>query len=168
MEKYLFGNREVFAIELYNIYKYKDYIYGKIFYWIQGTKLGKNEECIISDAVHSLKWMIFDNGNRSHELFYTLNKEKVFFYLSGRAFFSDSGEIQEKIQEKANLESWARFNITIDLVTLNDIDIFLIEGDKYSRIVYSFENEEINEMYIQNGYVEKVLFEVDSLLNEIY
>lgn len=54
------------------------------------------------------------------------------------------------------------------LVTLNDIDIFLIEGDKYSCIVYSFENEEINEMYIQNGYVEKVLFEVDSLLNEIY
>ncbi|MBD5136417.1 MAG: hypothetical protein HDT39_10730 [Lachnospiraceae bacterium] len=94
-------------------------------------------------------------------------KKKFFFYLNGRAFFDDSGEIQEKIQEKANLESWARFDITIDLVTLNGIDIFLIEGDKYSRIIYSLENKEINEMYIQNGYVEKVLLEVDSLLNEI-
>lgn len=156
------GNKEVFAIEFNNVCKYENYVYGKIFYWIQGIKLGKNEECIIGDAIHSTKWMVFDNGNRRHELFYTLDKKKVFFYLSGRAFFDDSGEIQEK----ANIESWGRFHIKIDLVTLGNIYIYMIEGDEYSRIIYSFEDEKINEVYIENGYVEKVILEVNSLLNK--
>lgn len=61
-------------------------------------------------------------GKRRHELFYTLDKKKVFFYLSGRALFDDSDEIQRK----ADIESWGRFHIKIDLVTLGNI--YMIEG----------------------------------------
>lgn len=161
MEDYVVGNKEVFAIEFNNVCKYENYVYGKIFYWIQGIKLGKNEECIIGDAIHSIKWMVFDNGNRQHELFYTLDKNKVFSYLSGRAYYDDL----DKFQEKANLESWGRFDIAIDLPTLCNLYIFYIEGNKKSRIIYSSEDEKIDEAYIENGYVEKVILEVNSLLN---
>lgn len=42
----------------------------------------------------------------------------------------------------------------------------MIEGDEYSRIIYSFEDEKINEVYIENGYVENVILEVNLLLNK--
>ncbi|WP_289782593.1 hypothetical protein, partial [Thomasclavelia cocleata] len=72
-----------------------------------------------------------------HELFYTLDKNKVFSYLSGRAYYEDL----DKFQEKANLESWGRFDIVIDLATLCDFYVFYIEGNKNSRIIYSSEDE---------------------------
>ena len=69
MEERLLGNKEKFAIQYEVTGAIKQFLYGKMCYWIQGRQFGKYEEIILSDALSFVTTIVKDNGNRMHESF---------------------------------------------------------------------------------------------------
>ena len=77
----MIGEKEKFAIQ-YEIAEIVDqYVYGYICFWINGMQIGELEYgTIISDALIFLPQIVKDNGNREHEDFFKMEKEKVYYF----------------------------------------------------------------------------------------
>lgn len=165
LKKRLFGNKKKFAIQFEVTSTFNQFIYGKICYWIQEKQLGKYEEgATISDVLLFLPSIIQDNGNRKHERFFIMDMDELVHLLSGAAFLEDN----VKIEETANEEQWARFNICMPMDVFYDIDIFLIDSHEKSRIVFSYDQKNFEQIYIEKGYVDKVFLQLYNELNLLY
>lgn len=105
LSKKLLGNKENFAIEYEIESTYKQFMYGKICYWIQEKQIGKYDDGeTLSDVLLFIPSIVRDNENRKHERFFELEMDKVIYLLSGAAFLEGNIEIEKK----ANEEQWAR------------------------------------------------------------
>ena len=160
----LIGNRKEFAIQ-YEITNIVDqFVYGHICYWINGMQIGELEYgTIISDALIFLPQIVKDNGNREHNSFFNMAKEDVYYLLGGQAYLDD-----EKYEEMALEEMWARFNIKIGLDVFNNTIIKLIDNQKNSRIVFSKDNKVIYDFYLDRGIVDKVFLTFYNEFNSFY
>ncbi len=160
----LLGSKKDFAIQYELTGFYNQIIYGKICYWIQGKQIGSYEEIILSDILLFLPTIIKDNGNRKHESFFIMEMDKLIHLLSGAAFL----EGNVKIEEKANEEKWARFDISIPIDTFGDTFIFLIDSEENSRLIFTDNAGKYFQTYIKRGYVDKVFLQLYNELNLIY
>lgn len=160
----IIGKRDLFAIQ-YGVERIKKpYIWGHICYWINGVMVGDiTQTTILSDVFIFLPRIIYDNGNRIHELFYTMNKDKVFYFLSGQAFIDNP-----KYEELATIETWARFSIEIGLDVFSGTTVKLIENERNGRIIFSNDKKEIYEFSLQKGIADNVFERFSEKINGFY
>lgn len=166
MEYYenIIGEKDLFAIQ-YSIEDIKKtYIWGRICYWINGMVVGDiAHTTILSDVLLFLPRIVCDNGNRVHELFYKMNKDRVFYFLSGQAFVDNP-----EYEELATAETWARFSIEIGLDVFSETTVRLIENECNGRIIYSVDEKEIYEFFLKKGIVDDVFKRFLKEFNTIY
>ncbi len=150
---HIIGNKNKFAIQ-YQITKvYRQFFYGNICYWINNTMLGKYDmSTTLSDLLLFLPVFVRDCGNRMHDSFYSMQLKDVFYCLSGEIFLKEDVEIEEK----ACLEQWARFDISMPIDVFRETMVFLIDDINMSRIIYS-NHKDINEYFLEKGYVDLIL-----------
>lgn len=158
------GKKDLFAIQ-YSIEEVrKPYIWGHICYWINGMRVGDIVPItILSDAFIFLPRIVYDNGNRIHELFYKMDKDKVFYFLSGQAFLDDP-----KYEEQALTEMWARFSIEIGLDVFTGTVVKLIENESYARVIFSDDGKKVYELYLKKGVVDDVFKCFLDTFNDFY
>ncbi len=160
----IIGKKNLFAIQYSIEQTKKPYIWGHICYWINGMMVGDiTHTTILSDVFVFLPRIVHDNGNRFHELFYKMNKDKVFYFLSGQAFVDNS-----KYEELAIAETWARFSIEIGLDVFSGTIVKLIENESEGRIIFSFDGKEIYEFFLKRGIVDEVFKQFLERFNDFY
>ncbi len=148
----IIGKKNQFAIQYSIEQTKKPYIWGHICYWIQGMMIGDiTHTTILSDVFVFLPRIVHDNGNRFHELFYKMNKDKAFYFLSGQAFVDNP-----KYEEQAIAETWARFSIEIGLDVFSGTIVKLIENESEARIIYSFDGKKVYDLFLKKGIVDDV------------
>lgn len=160
----LIGSKDQFAIQYEIIEVVSHFIYGRICYWIDGKQIGNFDlDTIISDVLSFLPSIIQDNEKREHKKFFEMDKEEVYYLLSGQAFFDN-----EKYAEMALEETWARFNIEVDLDVFGDVFIGLIDSGKMARIIYTDDKNILHEFYLNQGEVDEVFVCFYKELNAFY
>ena len=148
----IIGKKNQFAIQYSIEQTKKPYIWGHICYWIQGMMIGDiTHTTILSDVFVFLPRIVHDNGNRFHELFYKMNKDKACYFLSGQAFVDNP-----KYEEQAIAETWARFSIEIGLDVFSGTIVKLIENESEARIIYSFDGKKVYDLFLKKGIVDDV------------
>lgn len=164
MSDIIIGTKNLFAIQYSIEETKKPYIWGRICYWIHGMMIGDiTHTTILSDAFVFLPRIVHDNGNRFHEMFYQMNKDKVFYFLSGQAFVDTP-----QYEEQAIAETWARFSIEIGLDVFSGTIVKLIENEFEGRIIYSIEGKGIYEFFLKKGIVDDVFKQFSEQLNYFY
>lgn len=160
----IIGKKDLFAIQ-YSIEKIeKPYIWGHICYWINGVMVGDiTHTTILSDVFIFLPRIVYDNGNRVHESFYKMNKDKVFYFLSGQAFADNP-----KYEELATTETWARFSIEIGIDVFSGTIVKLIENESDGRIIFSVDGKEIYDFFLKKGIVDDVFKQFLDQFNALY
>ena len=158
------GKKDLFAIQ-YSIEEVKKpYIWGHICYWINGMMVGDIVPItILSDVFIFLPRIVYDNGNRKHELFYEMDKEKVFYLLSGQAFLDE-----QKYEEQALNETWARFSIEIGLDVFSGTVVKLIENELDARVIFSNDGKKVYEVYLKKGVIDDIFQCFLNVFNDIY
>lgn len=160
------GNKSKFAIE-YRITRFYDsFMYGNFYYWINNEIIGSpNDFITLNDVMVLLPDLVRHNGNRNHDTLFEQCKYEIieFFYeklCSG---------LQSKRTENL-LESVvpARFCLELNIEEFYDFKVVLIESENQARIIYSKNNNIVNDLYIEKGYVDKIIHQVYKELNCIY
>ncbi|MCM1127897.1 MAG: immunity 42 family protein [Lachnospiraceae bacterium] len=165
LSKKLLGNKEKFAIEYEIESTYKQFMYGKICYWIQEKQIGKYDDReTLSDILLFIPSIVRDNGNRKHERLFGLKMDKVIYLLSGAAFLDGNMEIEKN----ANEEQWTRFNISMPVNTFNDTYTFLIDSNEKSRVIFMDNKGECHQSFMDKGYIDKILYQLYMELNSFY
>ena len=165
LSKKLLGNKENFAIEYELESTYKQFMYGKICYWIQEKQIGKYDDGeTLSDVLLFIPSIVRDNENRKHERFFELEVDKVIYLLSGAAFLEGNIEIEKK----ANEEQWTRFSISMPVNTFNDTYAFLIDSDEKSRVIFMDNKGECHQSFMDKGYIDKIFCQLYKELNSFY
>ncbi len=160
----LIGKKDLFAIQFKIEEVRNPYIWGHICYWINSMMIGNFESVtILSDVFIFLPHIIYDNGNREHESFYKMDKDKVFYLLSGQAFLNN-----HKYEEIALTETWARFSIEMGLDVFVGTVVKLIEDKDNARIIFSSDGKEVYDLYLKKGNVEDVFTCFSVQFNAIY
>lgn len=160
----ILGNKKQFAIQYQITNVYHQFFYGNICYWINSEKLGRDDMiATLSDTLLFLPGFVGDCGNRMHDELYSMSLEDVFYRLSGQAFLDGN----EELEKKADLEQWARFNISIMLDVFKDVSVFLIDGLDMSRIIYS-DGKIIHELFVKRGSVDIVIQNLYIELNNFF
>lgn len=161
---HVIGNKNKFAIQ-YQITKvHYQFFYGNICCWINNTMLGRYQIlATLSDLLLFLPNFVGDCGNRMNDTFYSMQLDDVYYHLSGKIFF----EGDEKIEEKACIEQWARFDISFPIDVFRGTMIFLIDDIEMSRIIYS-ENLKISEYFLEKGYVDQILKQLYVEFNDFF
>lgn len=159
----LIGEKKKFAIQYEVIDVVEQFVYGFICYWINGVQIGDfTSITILSDVLVFLPQIVKDNGKREHKSFFKMEKEEVCYLLGGKAYL-DSGKYEKIALE----EIWARFNIELGLDVFNGTIINLIDNEKKSRIIFSY-NEDVYEFYLERGIVDDVLFDFYKEFDALY
>lgn len=162
--KKIIGNKEIFAVEYEITAVYESFIYGKFCYWIDKKKIGKYDEGVtISDMLWRIPDLVNYNGKREQIKLYQLDVLELFDMLNSTLF----GEGNEKYDQIAEEEEWARFDIGIHVDIFYECKIFLIESMTKARIVFSI-NKNINELYLEKGIVDDVFKKLYTDFNELY
>lgn len=161
----MIGEKEKFAIQYEVVEVMNQLILGRICYWIGGIKIGDFDMAtILSDSLWFLPQIIKDNGNREHEDFFKMEKEKVYYLLGGQAYLDD----YDKYEEIALKETWARFDIGIGLDVFSNTVVKLIDSEKSSRIVFTNDDKVIYDYYLDRGIVDKVFLDFYNEFNGFY
>lgn len=165
MKKRLIGEQKKFAVQYEVSQVYENFIYGKFCYLINNMQIGEYEEGVtISDLLWGIQDIVKDNGNRVHNELFELDVDQLFYRLNSTLF----GEGNDKYNEVAESEVWARFNIGLNIDIFRGYKIFMVESNYEARIVLSDKNGVINQYYTDKGVVDTVFAELYNELNEVY
>ncbi|WP_028543599.1 Imm42 family immunity protein [Paenibacillus taiwanensis] len=161
------GNRSLFAVEFELDQEHGGiWLFGKMCYWIRGRRIGNYElGTSLRDVLFSMDTLVQDNGNRKHIELFGLNRSDLFLRLDGALF----GYETSKYDDKAVLETWARFNIVLPVDIFDGWKIYLVDNMEVSRILF----KNINEMEIQEeefgiGLFDEVIFSTHQKLTILY
>lgn len=159
------GEQKIFAIQYEIIEVIDKLILGRICYFIEGMQIGNFDEVtILSDSFLFVPQIIKDNGNREHEVFFKMKKEKIYYLLGGQAYLDD----YKKYEEIALAETWARFHIDMSLDVLDNMFAVLIDKGDRSRIVFMGNDQLVHDFELDRGVVDKVFLIFYNELNNFY
>lgn len=164
-EKRVLGDKTQFAVEYEVTQSFGPYLYGNMCYWIKGVQIGDyNQEATLSDMFWDIQHLVGDNGKRAHTELFGLKTEELFYRLNS-TLFGKGNKQYNKIGEE---ETWARFNICINIDIFYAYKIFMVEQGDKARIVFSDQNEILHGYYIQKGIVDEVFEQLYDEFNKIY
>lgn len=128
----LFGNRERFAVE----WKLDDdpgghWLFGKICFWVGNSAVGDLDlGTSLSDVFLNLVHPVGDCGHRLGERFCALKAEDAFGLLH-RGLFDSKESLSALVEE----ETWARFDVSLDVDVFDGWRMYLIDCPTESRLL---------------------------------
>jgi hypothetical protein len=128
----LYGDKNRFAIE-WNLASNHGggWLFGNICFWIGGELVGDYSTCeSLSELIPELKYPVGDCGNRRSQRFCQMPADDA-FKLIYRAFF----DMDFVTPEELELESWARFDVSLGTDSFDDWKLYLFDCASYSRLL---------------------------------
>jgi hypothetical protein len=166
----LFGNKKSFAIE-YNLNT--DYggewLFGKICYWIDGSRVGDYDlGTSLRDVLIQAKYILNDAGNRFGGILCEIDNEEAFMRLD--KFFYNEELVDEEKHLVQLPDQPARFIIKIPVDIFDNFTIFLIQCDLNSEIIIFKSNDKniIHKKGLRFGEFDNVFHKFFDSLNDIY
>lgn len=128
----LYGTKERFAIEWELNADYGgDWLFGKFCFWIGGTMVGDYDVGeSFSVVIGQLTYPVGDCGKRQSERFCGMSGAEA-FSLIYRSFYDDDFPTPPELE----LESWARFDVTIDMDVFDGWKLYLFDCPTLSRLL---------------------------------
>ena len=163
-----FGNKEIFSIETELDENYGGaWLFGKICYWIKGVQVGDYDlGTSLRDTFHSLKWIVYDCGNRAGEGLCKLSPEEIFFILADVPYENNGSIINSNFQIPDTLP---RFDISIGVDVFDKWKIYLIECETEAKVIFkTIDQAEINIAVIPIGVFDSAVKNYYNYLDEIY
>jgi Immunity protein 42 len=160
---YTFGDVQKFAIS-YELDENQrgSWLFGKFCYWVGGEVIGDYELIMpLCYILPELRHMVIDNGNRENINLFKLSSEEFCTHLDN--FFCGEGD-----EELGERECWARFLISPSVDIFDGWAIYLIDSPPISRIIYSFQEENVVEFNLESGAFDQVITNVFNTLFDIY
>jgi len=164
------GNKMTFAVSLALNKNYHGvWLYGKFCYWINNQQIGDYElGTSLRDVLPLIKWLVFDNGNRFAENLCYLSKEDVFYNLS-HALHHGEEKHQIHFMNIVLPDSFARFNIKMDIDIFDQWEIYLVDCKKISRVLFKEKGQRIiSEYYLGIGEFDHVIQETYTTIDTWY
>lgn len=97
--------------------------FGRVSFYAGGQQIGDLGELIcLTDLLGELKYPIGDCGNRGSDRFCALTPEAAFRSLHAALFEGESSE-----NDSANVEMWARFNVSIGVDVFRKWRLYLVD-----------------------------------------
>jgi hypothetical protein len=169
-EMMIIGNKSEFAIEYELASDYGGvWMFGRFSYWIRDQQIGDYDSgTSLRDVMFQLQNIIRDNGNRSHEELFNLNKFELFSRLNEVLYGYKDSEYEEAGLE----EMWARFALVPRVDIFAESKVFLVENRNQSRIIFKEGISQglrgIHEAYTNQGEFDRVILETYKQLDKIY
>ena len=167
----IIGDCSQFAIEFELDKKYNGtWLYGKFCCWFSNARVGDYEtSSSLRDKLIQLAYPVYDNGNRTHEGFFPLNKE-AFFYMLDCALYGYGYDISEheaiELERKSNEETWARFDVS-DMI--EGWKIFIVENQYRTRVIVKMNgSNEIKEFSLNPKQFDNVIHRAYQAINKLY
>ena len=159
------GNKAKFAIEYKIKNAYDSFIYGDFYYWINNEIIGEpNNLTTLNDVMVLLPELVRYNGNRNHDTFFKQCKYRIIEFFYEKLYLDLYSKKTEDL-----LESLVptRFCLDLDIEEFYDFKVILIESENQARIIYS-KNNIVKDLYIEKGYVDKIIHQAYIELNSMY
>lgn len=163
----IFGDKARFAIEFtLNDEPGGAWLFGKFCYWIDGNQIGSYDEGIsLRDILFQMKYIVGDAGIREAPTLAALDDRKIFDFI--QEAMDESGERLFMFIPRDFLP--ARFDICIHVDIFNAWDIYLVEGIKFAKIVYSNSGVVgVSSVELRSGEFEAVAASVYEQLDALY
>lgn len=150
----IWGDINIFAIQVIFGEKVNDIIYCHFCYWINNNKIGDDSILTeLNDIMLFYPWMIKDVGNRVYDReLVGVSDADIYSSIRSR-IFDDESEMYEGTP--------ARFDITIRTESMLANEVYYFEDAGSGYIIYRHKDE-IQSFKTKKGYVDKVI--VDSYL----
>jgi hypothetical protein len=140
----IFGNINSFGIELvFDEKKYSSFVYGHIYYWVGGTKLGSEKWFDLGDALEGMKWLHHDCAKRESCSLFAIPKRRACRWITTLLNGNDANE--SGLGALGLPRDVARFNLTF-FDALGENNLYLIACQGHGRILLEYPNGEITEV----------------------
>lgn len=156
----IFGDINIFAIQVVFEEKVNDIIYCHFCYWINNKKLGNDSMLTaLNDIMLFYSWIINDVGNRVYDRdLEGVSDTEIYSSIRSR-IFDDESEIYEGTP--------ARFDITIRTESMLGNEVYYFEDDESSYIIYRHKDD-IRSFKTKKGYADKVIVDSYQELKKYY
>ena len=146
----IFGARQLFAVEIeLNENHGGAWLFGKICYWIKGSRVGNFEEgTSLRDVLMAAKWIEHDHRRREGGALCGLEPNAAFLAIDA-AFGVATQDMP------GDVETPARFNICPEDVTFKGWRIYLVECGDQEMILY----KHANDASLSVGIMQRGVFE---------
>lgn len=151
MEKYIFGDKKDFALEYIVTAFYKNKYIGTIRYWIDGYKYGNDSECLLTDSMHFIKNMYFYCGKRTVEYLYGKEQKELYRILNDENIYDNC---------QYNQESNIKYDLSMDISPVMDINIYFLQKTKESILLYQGEDRKIHIRRVDGEKIERIIYEI--------
>jgi hypothetical protein len=149
------------------------WMYGDICLWCGGVRVGDyGKGTTLRDVLFMLDYVAHFSNNRANSRFRGLSGEELFSLLDWALYKTDpetrqdSYGISRRIPED---EQWIRHKVFPTAVVFSYWKGFLVEDDKFARLVFSRDPySDVHEVLLNAGEVDAVLDQLRSELDNVY
>ncbi|MBP2655797.1 MAG: hypothetical protein H6Q73_3366 [Firmicutes bacterium] len=165
----IIGKKDRFAVEFELDQEFGgEWLFGRLGFWIENQQIGDyNLGTSLRDVLFQVKSIVRDNGNRSHEELFGLDKIELYKRIKGALYDCIINEYYQVALD----ETWARFNVNIPVDVFDGWNLFLVENENLEQarlIAVKLDNKEIYESILKKGEFDEIITSLYKELDKLY